>query len=66
MGIYVIKARFDIIHYLRLNGPKGTPYWSPTLIAKHICSIYPVLKYAFKRLQKFALRYLTSNYWGNS
>ena len=54
-----------LLHHLRLNGPKGTLYWSRVVKAKQVHSIYPSFKYTFKGLEKkFTLRYLTSNYLG--
>ena len=47
----------------RLNEPKGIPYWSPTLKAKQVCSIYPSLIY------KILISKLNANkksFWVNS
>ena len=61
-----LKHKVLILHYLRLNGPEGTPIWFPALKVKQVHSIYSsFFKYMFKGLEKkITLRYLTNNYLG--
>ena len=48
-----LKHKVLILHYLRLNGPEGTPMWFPALKVKQVHSIYSsFFKYMFKGLEK--------------
>ena len=44
IDIFVIKVRFGITILTKVDEPRGTPYWSPTLKAKQVYSVYPSFK----------------------
>ena len=40
----MIKVRFGITTLPKVNEPRGTPYWPPTLKIKQVYTIYPSSK----------------------
>ena len=58
----MIQTRFDVTALPKVKWAKRDLYWSPILKTKQACSICPGFKIICKGIQKFTLRYLTSNY----
>ena len=65
MDIYMVKTQGLYIATLpKVEGPKGTPYWSSVLKAKEWILFTSVLKYIFKRSEKIYTEIPDRNYLG--
>ena len=65
MDIYMVKTHSFYIAILpKVEGPKGTPYWSSVLKAKEWILFTSVLKYIFNGLEKIYTEIPDRNYLG--